>query len=486
MAFTKTPSFNTYQTKPVYLLSTLDNRDSAFSKDRLALNGYFDLFQDNLDSGSPYRYHSRDGLSLYTTMPSTNIRGMHYWRDIDKLYVAYDSSIAIYTASTGALITTVTPFISTTGDVGFTEFTYDTGITDLVVSDGTRIATISSANVLTVSSDPDIPVPHSPHIVYFDGYLFTIKLNTADIYNSGLNTPLDFIAGDFISAEMSPDTSKRLIKINNYLVVFGSASIEYFYNAGNATGTPLQRNDTLAKEIGFLGGLSKTGNSFYFVGYSPLVGYDVYEAKNSDVQPMSNWFLRRYLQLNSSFYTSIVSFGGHDFYVLTGTFASDTISFALDLKTKLITRFCFQQEADLPIQYSQSLTVSGIGEVSLISLNGKAGLYYFNPNNYQDNSVAFTTIVQTEPLLFDTMNSKFMSKVVVIADRPTTTANLDISYTDDDYQTFSSSRSVNLNQEYPVLHQWGRFRKRAFRLSFTNNAPLRLKYLEVDYNLGLN
>jgi hypothetical protein len=176
--------------------------------------------------------------------------------------------------------------------------------------------------------------------------------------------------------------------------------------------------------------------------------------------------------------------GGHDFYSVTGTSPSDTITFFYDLDTKLWTRAAYQSEADLPIQYAFNATITGIGETSIVSLNGKSTVYYFNPNTLSDDSVGFTSVVQTDPMDFGSIHQKYMSRLIVIADRPTSSTTLNISYSDDDYQSFSTTRDVELNAEYPVLHQLGRFRRRAIRLSYSGTNRIRLHRLEVSYNIG--
>ncbi len=483
MAFNKAPTQSTYQTKDVKLLFNLDNRDGVFTKDQMAVNGFFDLINERQIQEKDYSFSSRDGLTALATI-STNIRGMYYWRDQNKLYVAYDNKIAVLTATTGALVTTLTPFLTTSGDVGFTEFYYDTGSTKLVVSDGSRLITIDSANTVVTGADADMPTPHNPHILFLDGYLFMIKSGTADIYNSNLNDPLAYTSGDFITAEMTADTLVRIAKLNNYILALGSNSVEYFFDAANASGSPLQRNDTFVKNVGFVGGFARHENQIYFVGYSATTGYDLYLAEDAKLNSVKNPFIRRYMQPNSSFYAAIVTMGGHDFYSITGTSPSDTVSFLYDLDTKLWTRTTFQSEADLPIQYAFNATITGIGETSILSVNGKDKIYYFNPNVLTDDGVGFTSVVQTDPIDFGSINQKFMSRLVAIADRPTSSALLSVSYSDDDYQTFSTARTVELNQEYPVLTQLGRFRRRAIKLTYSGTNRIRLHRLEVSYNIG--
>jgi hypothetical protein len=482
MSFTRAPSQSTYQVKPLPLLFTPNTRDQVGTKDGLALNGFFDI---NINKASETRdamFVKRDGTTKFGyTCPSTNIRGFFYWEDKDKVFVAYDDKIDVVTASTGVTVTSLTPFTTTTGDVGFTEFYYDSGEVRIVASDGTRLITITDANVVATGSDPDMPTPHNPHVLFLDGYLFMIKANTSDIYNSTLNDPLAYVSGDFITAEMLPDTLIRIARLNNYIVAFGSASIEYFFNAANASGSPLNRNDTpIKQDIGFLGGYAVHHNKIYFVGSGSTTTPDVYMLEDFKMEQMKAPPLRRYLEPYSSFTGAVISFGGRDFYVVS----TGTITYMLDLDTSLWSRLAFKTTSTMPIEYAYVVRLSNGANTSLFTQKGSGDLFYFNPMVYRDDTVNFTAEVVTPTEAFDVHREKYMSRVSVVADRTALSSQLFVSWSDDDYQTYTAPRPVDMSVEYPCLNRCGRFRKRAFKLTFTENAPMRIRALEVDYNIG--
>ena len=478
MAFSKAPSQSTYQTRDVKTIWALRNRDASGTKDTIALNGFYDIVADRSADDKDVHFVKRDGTVKYPySIPSGTVRGMYYWEDEDKLYIAYSDKVAICTGSTGALVTTVTPFTSTTGDVGFTEFYYDTGETKIVVADGVKLATIDASNVLVVGADADQPSPFNPHVVFLDGYLFLHKTDTSDIYNSDLNDPLAFTAGDFITAEMVADTLKRIFRLNNYIVALGTASIEYFYDAANASGSPLGRQDTPVKNIGYVGGLVQYGNKAYIIGQTQETSPEVYALEDWKISPMDNPPLRRYLRAGVTPKTAIASIGGRDFYILT----AGTITYMADLETKLWTRLAHKNGTTFPAIRAVNVPISG--NCSLVAMDTGTDLFYFNPAVYQDDGVNFTATVQTYKQTFDTFHEKYMSRLLVIADRASA-STLEVSWTDDDYQTFSAVRQINLAIERPVVHRLGRFLERAFKLNYTQNAPLRVDHLEVDFNIG--
>lgn len=486
MAFNKAPTQSTYQTRDVKLMFPPTSRNKTVNTDNIALNGFFDVVVDRGTETKSFTFTKRDGTAAFAyTIPSANIRGMHYWEDQDKVYVAYDDKIAIIDGSSGVLSTTVTPFLTTAGDVGFTQFYYDTGTTKIVAGDGSRLITIDSANTVVTGSDADMPTSFNPHTVFLDGYLFMIKSGTSDIYNSNLNDPLLYTAGDFITAEMQSDNLLRILLLNNYILAMGSSSIEYFFDAANASGSPLQRNDTFVKSIGFLNGVAHYGSQIFFVGQTSTTDPDVYMLQDAKIDQLNAPALRRYLQPNTVFLGAIISNGGHDFYCLTAVSGSTVLeTFWYDLETKVWTRAAYKQQIGFPIKWAITLPITGTGNTSLCVLDGSASLVYFSPTVYQDTGDSFTAILQTEPETFDTQHEKYMSRLIVAADRPPSNATAEISWSDDDFQSFSSPRSVQLNQEFPALQRGGRFRKRAFKVSVTANVPFRTTHLEIDFNIG--
>lgn len=479
MAYSKTPTESTYQTKEVKLIQSPSNRNAAGQKDTISLNGFYDIIRDQETKDEDFWWVKRDGTVAYPyALENSNVRGTHYWNQQDKLLVAYEDKIAIITGATGVLSSEVTPFTTTSGDVGFTEFYYEDGSTKICVSDGTTLITIDSADTVVESVDEDLPTPHDPHILFLDGYIFLVKTDTADIYNSDLDDPLAWTPGDFISAELLPDQLIRIARLNNYLIAFGNDSIEYFFNAGNASGSPLQRNDTPVKQVGYLGGFAAHGNKIFFVGNAAQTGPEVFMLEDFKMEELKSPPLRRYLQNNQNFFGSIVSNGGHDFYVLS----TGDITYVMDLATKIWYRWAFQDETVFPIRWAVAVPLTGQGYVSVFGMGDREGLFYFDPDIYQDVGENFEVKLQTNKNTFGNLHEKFMSRLVVYADR--TAGNLLVSWSDDDYTTWATERSISLNKDRPMTHRLGRFVDRAFRARYIQNTPLRLRTFEVDYNLG--
>jgi hypothetical protein len=463
----------------------LNSRGSNTDKDEDFVNVYPEIIKNrNTKENEIYLVKRSGSTQFIASVGASSIRGMHYWEDQAQLFVAVSDDIYIYNAITGALLTTLSAaFGTTTGVVGFCEYLYDTGVVKVVATDGTTLMTIDSAGTKVVGSSMDMPV-HLPYPIFLDGYLFILAAGTADLWNSNLNDPLLYTAGDFITAEMFADRATYLVKLNNYILVFGNKSIEYFWDAANPTGSPLQRNDTPVKLTGFHGGVAAIGNKVFFVGSNDDSQPDIFVVEDFKLQAIGTEAIRRHLASISiasvtTINAAIVSQNGHDFYV----FDTGSGSYCYDPESKLWSRWIYQTGTRFALTHAVNVETTS-GYKTLFALEGASTIYRMSPTLYQDNGTTFAVVVVTDNEEFDTYNQKFMHRLTVWADKPSDTATGTLQWTDDDYQNYSSGHTIDLYQELPATYQLGRFRRRAFKWTFTQNQPHRLKGFEVDINMG--
>lgn len=485
MAFTKQPVQDTYQTKQVDIVSPLNKRSADVNKDNDYLNCYFEIVQNKATQDHDLHIVKRPGIVNFSdAFGSTNFRGMYHWEDQNKIFVVVDNDIIVFQAFTGATITTLNNvFGGTTGDVGFTTFYYDDTTTKVVFSDGTNIGTIDSSNTVVTSGDGDVPSPHIPTPIFLDGYIFLAKAGSGDIYNSNLNDPLAWTPGDFISCEMFPDVIRNIAKLNNYLLAFGSESVEYFWDAGNASGTPLQRNDTPIKLLGYLGGLAQHSNTLYFLGRAYQGTPTIYQLEDFKVKEIGTATIRKYLETVTgvsdgvNVKSTILSAGGHDFYAL----GLGSYTYVFDIKTELWSRFAYGGTDTFVAREAFTNDIAA-GNFCIFYITGQDRLRRFNQTTYQDNGSNFTFRFVTNNEMFDSYNQKTMARASIVADAADVVALL--QWSDDDYQTFNLGLNIDLGAELPTNYRLGRFRRRAFKFSLTDNFPCRVQKLEVDINLG--
>lgn len=494
MAFNKAPVQDTYSSERVSLFREITLRDGGSSgKDEDYLNVFTEIVKQS-KAGDQRRFIMKRAGSAQAiaSVAATVVRGMHFASDKNKLFYCVGRNVYVYNFTLSSSTTLTNVFVTTTGTVGFVEFLYDDGSSKMVASDGSAtsgLVTIDDSNVVVTSADADIPL-HDPNIVFLDGYLFLVKDATSLIYNSVLNSPLTTTGnpgtGDSIIApEQEPDLVIRLAKINNYLLAFGSTSIEYFWDAANAApDSPMQKNDTPIKINTFLGGFATHGNSIYYIGADANGQPDVFVLKDFKLESIGTPSISRYLSSTASTMASwkgsIVSIQGHVFYVIN---AGSTKSWAIDVETGLVTRFAYQAQAIIDIASSTNLFNTNSTR-TYFSLGTDSAIYRFDDSLFQDAGTNYSCSITTESNDFGTLNRKSMHRLSIIGDTPTAATNISIQWSDDDYTTFSTARLVNLKQDLVCVRQLGSFRQRIFKFTYSDNYPLRIQDIEVDINKG--
>jgi len=94
---------------------------------------------------------------LAETEVASEIRGMYFWEDQGKLFYAASDHLYVYDYGTSTVSDLGVVFANTTGEVGFTEYLFDTNVVTLVASDGVNIYQVDTANAVTSCSDPAPP-----------------------------------------------------------------------------------------------------------------------------------------------------------------------------------------------------------------------------------------------------------------------------------------------------------------------------------------
>lgn len=484
MAYTKSPSLSTYSSERIQLVRDINTRSGGNpEKDEDYLNCFIEVEKNRSVGDSRQFVVKRAGSTqLKASVGDLSARGSIYWSDQNLFIYAVGTDIYVYNVLTATTTTLASAFGTSAGVVGFTEYLYDNGTAVVVATDGTTLITIDSSGTKTVCTDPDLPA-HLPYPVFLDGYLFVAKTNSADVYNSDLNNPLAWTAGNFVSAEMEPDLVIRICKINNYLAVFGRESIEYFWDSGNASGSPLLRNDSPVKNVAYLAGFAQYGNQLFYIGRSASGQPDIFMMQDFKIENIGTPSISRYLNVQGTAFTgwygALLSCQGHNFYLIN----VGIYTYVYDIESKLWHRWAFQNRTNFPIVTSAG-NVSTTTFYSLFMLADYSAVYQLKENLYQDAEVNFTVRIVTEASDFGTMNRKTMSRLSFIGDRPPSSSSIYVSWSDDDYKTFNTERAVEMDQDLPSIYNLGSFRQRIFRIRHSDNAPLRLQEMEADINKG--
>lgn len=486
MAFTKNPTADTYSTQRIQLTREINSRAGTGSTDEDYVNCFIEPVKSKSAKDTRHYIIKRAGASQQVaSVAASTVRGSIFWADQAQYFYCVDNDVYVYNVNTGATTTLSNPFSTSSGYVGMCEYLYDNNTSVICITDGTTLIQVDSAGTVTTCADGDLPSPHLPYPVFIDGYLLLVDATTADVYNSDLNDPMAWTTGNFFTAEMEGDLIVRIAKLNNYVVVFGTESIEYFWDAGLSPGSPFQRNDTPIKNASYTSGLAQVGNELFFLGYSQSGQPDLFKLKDFKIESVGTPTINKYLAATSdgasNWIGGIVCIQGHTFYVVN---AGTTKTYVYDVDNDLWCRWEWKATSTFPITNSNVIK-SNTKIYTYFTLAGALStIYRFDETLYQDNGTNFTTKLITETQDFDTMNRKTMSRVTLVCDDPGSDSTAGLSWSDDDYVTFATARDINLHQDMPSTHRLGSFRQRAFKLTYTDNFPFRIEELEVDINKG--
>jgi len=132
---------------------------------------------------------------------------------------------------------------------------------------------------------------------YLDGYLFVADDN-GQIHNSNLNDITTWTALDFITAEREPDRGVYLGKHKDNIIYIGTRTIEFFYNAGNATGSPLARRQDVSYRVGtaFPNSVVEAGDILYFAGTDAEGTQAIYKLENFQLSVISDYRMNDAMQ----------------------------------------------------------------------------------------------------------------------------------------------------------------------------------------------
>jgi hypothetical protein len=173
-------------------------------------------------------------------------------------------------------------------------------------------------------------------VAYLDGYFVFNQPNSQIIWVSQLLDGSSVDPLDFASAEGSPDGVVGLIADHRELWVFGTDSVEVWYDSG-ATDFPLQRIQGAFNEIGCVSAytIAKIDNGLFWLGTDARGQGIVYRANGYTGQRISThaieYAIAQYGNISDAIaYTYQQE--GHAFYVLT--FPSGNATWVYDVATQ--------------------------------------------------------------------------------------------------------------------------------------------------------
>lgn len=257
------------------------------------------------------------GLRLLANIGLGPIRGM--WQYGNYGYVVSGNTLYKLNTSWSA---TVIGTVAGTGPVSMV----DNGTQLFIACNPQGYIYNASTGAFSQITDPDFP--GAVTVGYLDGYFVFIEPNSQKVWVTQLLNGLSVDPLDFASAEGSPDNLVSSIVDHREVWLFGTNSVEVWYDAGNAD-FPLARIQGAFNEIGCEApySVAKLDNSVFWLGSDARGRGIVYRANGYTGQRVSThsveWQIQQYDTLSDAVgYTYQQE--GHAFYVLNFPTASTT------------------------------------------------------------------------------------------------------------------------------------------------------------------
>jgi len=339
---------------------------------------------------------------------------------------AYVYSAATFTATTGSGSATMTISEVTAGEVvvgmtigggtlsgtstisAFGTFNGTSGTVTLSASETWANPTTVTAKGFIQITDADYPPETVKGIVYLDGTYYVMTPESY-IYGSDIDDPFTWSALNVLQANAQPDLGIALSRQLNLIVAFGEYSTQFFYDAGNATGSPLLPYSSADLQIGcaVAESVAQTENTIFFMGKSRQKGRSIYLMEGTQPKKVSNLFIDKILDADdltdvSSF---VLKLSGHNFYILALT---DTgITLVYDAVTDMWSKWT-QQAAGTALTGTTFTWANGLvtatkaahglsdGQYVVVASSNPSGYNYSGAVNVTSSSV-FTYPIASNP-----------------------------------------------------------------------------------------
>ena len=473
-------------TERIPLTQPIESRTGSFAKDSYSSNCFFESRDQKRE------FVKRPGLVLAKQIVSitppnlTPSQGLIEFND--KLIAVINNTIYQINPSSSYAVTTLSTTSVSTSQSYFVKTFLDTYL--FFHNKATAYLYDQSGASITMTTLPT--APYVSGVVSLDNYVFLATSNNR-IYNSAVGDPTSWGSLDYITFEQTTDTLIGIAKHLNYLIAFGSTSMQLFYDAANATGSPLALAPSYTSDIGCASGDSivSTSNTVLWIGATKTNSRSVYVMDGVSAVKISTSSIDRHLeadnlsQITAYCYTT----DGHSLYILTLHNTQKTLVYDLNERMWYTwTQYSIQSTGQpnagtYQESYFRPSFFTTLSNIAYVLDDDTATLYYFDVDTYQDNGQAIYCRTVSDIMDNGTTKRKFYGRLEIIGDK-VSNGTMQIRHTGDDYNNWSSYRSVDLNATRSQVYLSGADRRRAWEFLCTSNVPLRIDSAEVDFRIG--
>lgn len=454
------------------LVVVASNRDGTVTKDARLVNCYIEVTKEGeLD------IYKRPGLTNYNELNAGAAgRGVYFWQGA--LYSIFGNKLFRNNTEVASGLDTSNGVYRFDSILGATPH--------LVLGNGKKAYAYEPVGGLSAdlhSIDSDYPEETVKGFAYLNGPIYVMQPQ-AVIWNSDNNSvdqPDDWNPLDFIRAQIEPDDGVFLTKQLVYVVALKQWTIEYFFDAGNATGSPLQSVQGMKVAYGcaHADSVQKINDILFFLSIDQTNSLQVSTLDKGAHAIVSTPAIDRLLANidTTTIYSWQLKIAGHSFYIIT--FKESNLTLAFD-----ITQDLWYQWTDANGNYFPIVASSyDANKRHVLQHESDGRLYYIDTTSYKDLTQPIVVDIFT-PIFDASSNRRKHLKMMTFIGDQVDGSTLQVRKTDDDYRTWSQARVVDLSLESPKLMDCGTFRRRAYHFRHTADTPFRIRAVEVQYDVG--
>jgi hypothetical protein len=332
------------------------------------------------------------------------------------------------------------------------------------------------------------PAGTVPGLVYLDGFVYVMDY-TGTIWETANQNQVSgagaWAGTAFISAAIENDFGVILAKQLIYVVAIKTWSTQFFYDAGNTTGSSLSPVPGAVYNFGCISAdsFAELDGVLFWVTQSKEGTNKVVKINNLQAEFISTPAVERQLDLgnqNASFYATAYQHAGHEWYLITNTRTNVTMVY--DIGEKLWYLWTDYQGNYYPIgarcigpsdsEWSQAIITGNI-----YTMDGD----YIYPNDY-GNIVPVDIYTPNFDAGVDRI--KYLSQMRFNADQDSG-GKLWVRFSEDDYKSWNNYRQVDLGRIRPLLNDEGSFYRRAYHFRHYADKPLRIRSVDLQMDIGI-
>jgi hypothetical protein len=336
-----------------------------------------------------------------------------------------------------------------------------------------------------------------PGWAYLDGWLFVMDVNGAIWGTQNQNNALVWSGTNKILASTQADQGMFIATQLTYVIAFKQWTTQPFYDAGNPVGSPLSPIPNAQIPYGCFSGFTvqKIDEILIWVTANRVPSAQVVIMENLSTKIISTPAIDRVLHAAIFLYGSgggsgqifswVTKYSGHRWYGVT--FTTLNITLVYDLDQKLWYIWSDPSGNMWPVAAMTYVPPLGPGQGNIpgqhiIQHTTNGGIYTMDPAVYSDLGVLFPMDIYTPNFTGGTQRSKSLNMLYFLADK--VQGQLLARYSDDDYNTWSNFRSIDLFDDRPLLDQDGSFYRRAYHFRYLTNNKLRIKSGDLQLDIG--